>query len=217
MSKPLSDITPEIEHVRNIKPKGRKDITFNKDKFEKNRLKERTFGHVRYESNLIDNPIIADRNGLSYTNEIDRFTLDFNEQQKNDKQNKIKKHEKKIKKLKIERDIRHNKRIELMNNQFEYKEKQIKQKQETMLNNPFTYKNGLSMPYDPITLKYNDGIDGQRLYFQDKRTIWRAKLRQKMLFEKSNSGFDPITGQPKQFTGNIIKPQTPPELKNVPK
>eukprot|EP01083_Nonionella_stella_P096269 270553_1 len=211
---------PPLQNVRNIKPRSRNrshtngasadnmnSRFVNKDVIEKKRLKERAFGHVRYNPDIIDdpiNPIPNNTQSLSYSNDIERFNRDiieYNTQQKNDK---ISRHNLKIQHLTKERIDRDKQRWNSMNLQYETDENKIKRF------NPV--KNNPSMPYNPITLRYDDSLDGKRLEYQDKQSIYRAKLREKRLFEKQTCGYDPVTGKPKMYTNNIVKPAIPNEL-----
>jgi len=57
-------------------------------------------------------------------------------------------------------------------------------------------RNKSSVPFHPITLKYNDGQDGDRLRQHDQVIHYRAGLRAQNLHKRNNAaGFNPITGQ----------------------
>eukprot|EP01083_Nonionella_stella_P306600 1074372_1 len=296
---------PPLQNVRNIKPRSRNrshtngasadnmnSRFVNKDVIEKKRLKERAFGHVRYNPDIIDdpiNPIPNNTQSLSYSNDIERFNRDiieYNTQQKNDK---ISRHNLKIQHLTKERIDRDKQRWNSMNLQYETDENKIKRFNPVKNNPSMPYnpipnntqslsysndierfnrdiieyntqqkndkisrhnlkiqhltkeridrdkqrwnsmnlqyetdenkikrfnpvKNNPSMPYNPITLRYDDSLDGKRLEYQDKQSIYRAKLREKRLFEKQTCGYDPVTGKPKMYTNNIVKPAIPNEL-----
>ena len=63
-------------------------------------------------------------------------------------------------------------------------------------NATITKKNIESVPYDPITLGYNEGADGDRLRHEDATIRYRAALRAKRLRSKDvGEGFNPITGR----------------------
>eukprot|EP01084_Bolivina_argentea_P101578 182088_1 len=217
----MSDhIEPPLTYVRNIKPRDRNSLNcngantnnnnsrfLNKDVIEKKRLKERTFGHIRYDPQIINdpiNPIPNKQQSLSYSNDIERFNTNISEYNLQEKNNKLNKHKLKIKHLTQERLNRDNERWDAMNYQYTKQENKLKKF------NPI--KNNPSMPYNPITLRYDDSFDGKRLEFQDKQAIYRAKLREKRLFEKQTCGYDPVTGKPKFYSNTIIKPETPKQL-----
>lgn len=53
-----------------------------------------------------------------------------------------------------------------------------------------------SMPYDPISLHYKDGKDGERLRREDEATRYKAALRAKMLQDHTMSApYNPVTGR----------------------
>lgn len=208
---------PPITNVRNIKPRKRnRDLNamnnnsrfVNKDVYEKQRLKERTFGHIRHSSDTIDdpiNPVKGKGESLSYSDDIDRFDSNIVDDNLKQKSDKMTRHNLKIQHLTKERIDRDTARWNAMNDEFEKNEQKVKQF------NPI--KNEPSMPYNPITLRYDDSLDGKRLEFADQKAIYRAKLREKRLFEKQSCGFCPVTGKPKAYkTETIQRPDTPSEI-----
>ncbi|CEG45824.1 uncharacterized protein PHALS_02096 [Plasmopara halstedii] len=57
-------------------------------------------------------------------------------------------------------------------------------------------RNKCSEPFNFITLKYNDGKDGERLQAADATIKHRAMLRaQKLQLHNSREGINPITGE----------------------
>lgn len=74
-------------------------------------------------------------------------------------------------------------------------------------NNSFARSNKTSMPYNPISLKYDDGHDGERLRYSDESLRYRGALRAEHLQRRMTStGYDPITGEPIQ---RVFVPQAP--------
>jgi len=56
--------------------------------------------------------------------------------------------------------------------------------------------NKSSMPYNPISLRYDDGSDGDRLRYADESLRYRSALRADHLQQRMTStGFNPITGE----------------------
>jgi len=56
-------------------------------------------------------------------------------------------------------------------------------------------RNKSSVPFNPITLGYNDGKDGDRLRHQDAVVKYRAGMRAQNLLNRNNMcGFNPVTG-----------------------
>jgi len=61
----------------------------------------------------------------------------------------------------------------------------------------FGKKNIGSVPYNQITLQYNDGRDGESLRYEDDMIKWRAMQRARRLQQKMmGDNADPITGLP---------------------
>ena len=52
------------------------------------------------------------------------------------------------------------------------------------------------MPYDAITLRYNDGLDGERLRFHDDKVRYRAAVRSRNLQRcgDTRTGYNIING-----------------------
>lgn len=57
-------------------------------------------------------------------------------------------------------------------------------------------KNNSCVPYDAITLRYNDGIDGDRLRYDDEKVRYRAALRSQNLMRcgDTRTGYDIVSG-----------------------
>jgi hypothetical protein len=70
--------------------------------------------------------------------------------------------------------------------------------------------NQSSLPYDPITLMYDDGNDGERLKYYDDKTRWRAGLRaQNMQKHDMSTPYNPITGDPLAKIEVMARPSSP--------
>ena len=70
--------------------------------------------------------------------------------------------------------------------------------------------NQSSLPYDPITLMYDDGNDGERLKYYDDKTRWRAGMRaQNMQKHDMSTPYNPITGNPLTRLEVQARPKSP--------
>ncbi|CAM9526205.1 unnamed protein product [Scytosiphon promiscuus] len=69
-------------------------------------------------------------------------------------------------------------------------------------------KNKSGVPYNMINLRYNDGLDGDRLEHADNVTKHRAQVRSNNLTRLGDSrcGYNILTGQPR---GEIVDPPMP--------
>ena len=89
---------------------------------------------------------------------------------------------------------------------------QIEQKRLEEMRENYSYarSNKTSMPYNPINLRYDDGPDGSRLRYSDEVLRHRGALRAEHLQRRNMStGYDPITGNPKQLVHVPEKPAPP--------
>ena len=67
-------------------------------------------------------------------------------------------------------------------------------------------RNNSSVPYDPITLKYNDTHEGEKLKYTDDMIRYRAGIRSNYLYQHSaGDGYNPLTG------AETVGPKIPPK------
>ena len=75
--------------------------------------------------------------------------------------------------------------------------------------------NQSSVPYDPVSMRYDDSLDGQRLKHKDQRARYAAKLRTNRLQAQTNrNGYNPITGEDVPNPANPARPETPQVLRS---
>jgi hypothetical protein len=69
-------------------------------------------------------------------------------------------------------------------------------------------KNNSCVPYDAITLRYNDGLDGDRLRYDDEKVRYRAALRSQNLMRcgDTRTGYNIISGHSRP---NVDVPDAP--------
>lgn len=74
-------------------------------------------------------------------------------------------------------------------------------------NSTYARSNKLSMPYNPISMRYDDSAEGDRLRYADDSLRYRGALRAEHLQQRMTStGFNPITGEPIQ---RVAVPKAP--------
>ena len=66
-------------------------------------------------------------------------------------------------------------------------------------------RNVNSVPYNPISLNYNNNQDGDKLRLSDDMVRFRAAHRAKQLRDRDTCGFNPITGE------SVMQVQVPPK------
>lgn len=77
-------------------------------------------------------------------------------------------------------------------------------------NHSHARSNKTSMPYNPINLRYDDGMDGERLRYSDESLRYRGALRAEHLQRRMTStGYNPITGDSIERV-HVPQPPDPP-------
>ena len=72
--------------------------------------------------------------------------------------------------------------------------------------NTMARRNNISVPYNPISLQYNDTLDGLRMQYADNMVKYRGEVRSLTLQKLGNGSANPITGAPLPYVPN---PQLP--------
>ena len=67
-------------------------------------------------------------------------------------------------------------------------------------------RNTSSVPYNPISLSYNDNVSGDLLRHSDNMVRYRGAQRAFNLRSRDTCGFNPITGTPGEFLEQPVKP-----------
>lgn len=196
---------PETTNVRTLKPQGRENYRRHcREHVEKERLKKRSFGFRRYGSE-IDNVLEISGNTPQFCAESERFNVDSHavlERKRHDLRVAQKE------KVYAEKRALNVKREQERGNF----EQTLFEAEETRVENLNAPRNQPSMPYDIISLQYNNSLDGIRLHYNDKKTIYRSKLRAKNLDGRSNSLYNPITGAPRHIVETGAEPKVPEAL-----
>ncbi|KAL1523442.1 hypothetical protein AB1Y20_018382 [Prymnesium parvum] len=186
-----SGMAPELGQVVNLQPVSRKERLSqqHREDLEKMRLRARREKFCRYEEGGIEQP--AD--SLGYIPEADRFTTDIAAAEKHERDHAIAR----------QQQIQYNKRVnraEAEEQRWRTLEIQHQMETQRMANmrdhGTAARSNKSSMPYNPISLRYDDGSDGDRLRYADESLRYRSALRADHLQQRMTStGFNPITGE----------------------
>jgi len=203
---------PEIGPVRNIAPSGRVQHRKNREQVEKTRLKQRNYGFQRY-GKEIDNILETEKSAPSYMTNSDRLQTNACGEEKTRQDNK-RKEKLEFEKRKRETNTRREQdRVEMEDEIWNHEQNRVRDMRDQ---GSKAKRNADSEPYDIISLKYNDSLDGVRLYHADQKVRYRSKCRARNLDERTNGNFNPITGavRPRPSVGN--KPKLPAEMVNQP-
>lgn len=206
----MADIGP----VRNIAPRGRLARTQDRETIEKNNLKQRTTNFVRYRPDEIDQPFKVPEFSVGFMADADRFHTDVAGDFKKLKEQRIV-HNQQVDEYKRTQHIQRESNRWAAMEQKEQKEDAYWEALRADSNNPKVRRNLPSVPYDLVTMQYNDNQDGQRLKYQDDLVKHRAVLRAESLRSRMNGAFNPLTGDalqplrvPAPPTKNFVDPKS---------
>jgi hypothetical protein len=195
---------PDFVVYNNVNPRTRayRQAQTNKESLEKQRLVERKGGFHKYEK--VEAVTQCEEGTVGFMPESGRFDTDTVGEAWLQRKSAYKRRQE-IDALKraehAKREMHHvekNKALKLSE-----VEKYARYREDPLMGK----KNVGSMPFDVVTLKYNDGDDGSRLQYEDSQIRYRAALRAKNIHEKtSGSTFDPVTGKDSR---HIQTPQKP--------
>lgn len=192
---------PELGQVHNIPAKTRQERKgeVHKEDLEKMRLRQRRECYYHHEEvSLVQPP-----DSLGYIPESDRFITDAAAVEKTERDRQIARKEQIFHNKRLGRAATEEQRWKSM--EAEYEEDaalQLQIRQE----GAFCRSSKTSMPYDPVTLKYGEGRDGDCLRYSDEALKYRSALRADNLQRRTNSGFNPITGEE---TARVPIPEKP--------
>ncbi|KAH7425884.1 hypothetical protein KP509_11G076200 [Ceratopteris richardii] len=153
------------------------------DLLEKERLAARRFGHVRNEvyKNVVEPPPVS----LSYASEDERLHGDVASAVRMD-HCKTQAKKKAILAASTERrKLRDTKSWMARENEWA---NVMEHERWTRCEHPHArvIANRSSVPYDPITLQYHDGYEGERAKYMDASARWRAAMRAIRIYRKMN-------------------------------
>jgi len=192
---------PPIGAVNNVQPASRQErkAQCHREDLEKMRLRNRREGYCHYEEGGVTPPPDA----LGFISEADRFITDVALVEKQDRDASIASREQMFNGRRGVRADTEEKRwrtIEM--------EHQMDQQREQTMRQDASYgkSNKTSMPYNPISLAYADGPDGECLRYSDDALKHRSALRADNLQRRTNNGYNPITGEPVQ---KVVVPSAP--------
>jgi len=195
---------PVLSHVHNIPPKTRaerKAALFRED-LEKMRLRERREKFCHY----VEGGITQMPESLGYITEAGRFVSDTAGVAKIERDAETSKREQMFHNRRVQKAENEERRWRTIEMQHQLEQQHMDRMRE---NHSFARSNKTSMPYNPISLRYDDGHDGDRLRYSDESLRYRGALRAEHLQRRMTStGFNPITGGPIQ---RVFVP-SPPQL-----
>jgi len=188
--------------VRNLAPKSRAERhgTVHKEDLEKMRLSQRRECFYHYEPNSLTPP----PDSLSHIAESDRFETNAAAAEKASRNAVLMRKEQVLHAKRIARTHTEEERWRVVEAEHEA---ELARHEAMAREGTFCKSNKTSMPYDPITLQYGEGKDGQCLRYSDESLRYRAAMRAANLQQRTNvAGFNPITGEE---TARVPVPEKP--------
>nr|CCA27115.1 conserved hypothetical protein [Albugo laibachii Nc14] len=188
--------TQQERTYNNIPPRGRaeRNAQLSKDAFEKERLGQRREGFIRIDPSQSGPAMVQYAPGTQgFFDERNRLHTDTSGEAKllRDKQNARKRASEERKRVQnVEREVDRWKRLDEIQAGEEEKWRAIR------ASGNRARRNQSGEAFNPITLRYNDGSDGQRLKEAAERIQQRAFVRaQNLRHQNAREGFHPITGE----------------------
>lgn len=189
--------TSETERIYyNIPPRGRAERNARqcKDLLEKERLGRRREGFIRIDPSQSGTAMVQFPPGTQgFLDESNRFHTDTSGEEKRLRDTQIARKrasEERKRAQTIEREVDRWKRLD------EFQAGEEDKWRATRASGRRSRRNQRGEAYDPITLRYNDGADGQRLRETAARIQQRAFVRaQNLRHQTAREGFHPITGE----------------------
>eukprot|EP00698_Gefionella_okellyi_P024010 TRINITY_DN8364_c0_g1_i1.p1 TRINITY_DN8364_c0_g1~~TRINITY_DN8364_c0_g1_i1.p1 ORF type:complete len:209 (+),score=40.11 TRINITY_DN8364_c0_g1_i1:32-628(+) len=198
-----------MSEFKNIEPMGRESrrIAQSKEIQEKARLAARREGFQRYVD--IGNPTAAAAGSVQHLNEAQRFQTDAAFQERQQRDIAIRK----------QQQVIESKRAAVVQGEqerWERAEADAEAERQRLAAVAGTgRKNTSSVAYNPLTLSYNDGNDGDRLKYSDDMTQYRATQRLANLASKQHSTqYNPLTGAPLTQVEQRSRPVRPSSVFN---
>lgn len=194
----MVNVVPQTRQERKAKD--------SREVLEKTRLRQRKEGFCHYEEGGLT-PFGPE--SLSHISEKDRFITDIAGVNKIEREQEVAKreqmyHNRRVKKAEMEEE-----RWRTIETRFNL---DMAREAEQRQNAAYARSNKTSMPYNPINLRYDDGVDGDRLRYSDASMLHRGALRSEHLQRRGMSTpFHPITGDMVPMVHVPPMPERPPQ------
>ncbi|RLN06545.1 hypothetical protein BBJ28_00014187 [Nothophytophthora sp. Chile5] len=188
---------PTARAFNNIPARSRdqRNAVCDKEQREKERLRARKEGFVRVDTSATGSAMLVYApQSQGYMSDADRFHSDTAGEERaarEDARARVKVQQEHRRHESVNRDVR---RWEAM----DAASAEEKQRWEALrASGSKARRNKCGEPFNPVTLRYNDGKDGERLQAADVAVKHRATLRaQNLQHHNSREGINPITGAP---------------------
>ncbi|KAG6599739.1 Prefoldin subunit 3 [Phytophthora cinnamomi] len=188
--------TTSVREFNNIpaRTRAQREAVCDKEQREKERLRARKEGFVRVDTTAAGSAMLVyTPQSQGFMSDADRFHSDTAGEERaarEDARTRAKIQQERRRQEAVNRDVR---RWEAM----DAASAEEKRRSEALrASGSKARRNKCGEPFNPVTLQYNDGKDGERLQAADAAIKHRAMLRaQNLQFHNSREGVNPITGE----------------------
>lgn len=167
----------------------------DKEQLEKDRLRHRKEGYTRIDTSVTGSAMLVyEPKSHGYMSDADRFHSDTAGEERALREARNSRVKMQYQHRRQESVTREVSRWDAMDAADVAEEKKWQVKRDSGM---YARRNKSGEPFNPITLQYNDGKDGQRLKVADDAVKHRALVRAGNLqYHNSREGINPITGNP---------------------
>ncbi|KAL0209386.1 hypothetical protein RCL1_007754 [Eukaryota sp. TZLM3-RCL] len=180
----------ESMRINNIQPRQRaeRQSSMYREDLEKLRLKNRREDYFNYEGTTEALHVVTPEAPF-YCPEAHRFSTDFASEYQEERSRQLQ-HRKEIIERKRQEHLQREELFARLNQEaLQSEEEKIK----AMATR--SQEHQLKVPYNLVTLQYDNSKDGQRMKVEDEMALQRYNQRATSLYSKSNSGYNIITGE----------------------
>ncbi|KAF4319232.1 hypothetical protein JM18_006016 [Phytophthora kernoviae] len=192
-----ASMTSSAREFNNIPARSReqREAVCDKEQREKERLRVRKEGFVRVDTSVTGSAMLVyTPQSQGFMSDADRFHTDTAGEERvyrNEARTRVKMQDERRRQETVSRDMR---RWEAMDASAA---EERRRGEALRASGSKARRNKCGEPFNPITLKYNDGKDGERLQAADTAIKHRAMVRaQNLQHHNSREGINPITGDP---------------------
>ncbi|KAG2519660.1 hypothetical protein BBO99_00007117 [Phytophthora kernoviae] len=193
----VASMTSSAREFNNIPARSReqREAVCDKEQREKERLRVRKEGFVRVDTSVTGSAMLVyTPQSQGFMSDADRFHTDTAGEERvyrNEARTRVKMQDERRRQETVSRDMR---RWEAMDASAA---EERRRGEALRASGSKARRNKCGEPFNPITLKYNDGKDGERLQAADTAIKHRAMVRaQNLQHHNSREGINPITGDP---------------------
>jgi hypothetical protein len=193
-----------MSNFHNVVPRTRADrrAAVNKESWEKERLQQRKEGFIRVDPSLSGKAMTEYApSSQGYMSDADRFHTDVAGEEKNRRDEVLTRQRMVEDRRRMDNAQREEQRWRTMDHQHQ---REIEKVERDRQEGTKSLRNKSSVPFDPVTLGYNNSAAGEHLRQKDIDIKQRANARAKNLhFHVNRNGVNPITGNALGEPGNI--------------